>query len=53
VANLSEANEVKRRLAGGEDFAAVAKGLSRDPQTGGAGGQWPAFAAQTRRRSAT
>jgi foldase protein PrsA len=51
VANLSEANEVKRRLAAGADFAEVARQLSRDPQTAPLGGDWPAFAASSTRVS--
>jgi foldase protein PrsA len=51
VNNLAEANEAKRRLAGGEDFAEVARALSRDPQTGALGGEWPAFAASSTRVS--
>src|SRR5207302_7110338 len=44
VANLAEAQEAKRWLRT-EAFEVVAKSMSRDPQAGPMGGEWPAFAA--------
>jgi foldase protein PrsA len=47
VANLAEAQEVKRRLTAGEKFEDLAHTLSRDARTAALGGEWPAFAANS------
>ncbi|HEX8324675.1 MAG TPA: peptidylprolyl isomerase [Tepidisphaeraceae bacterium] len=43
VANPQEATDVRRRLDGGEDFATVARQISRDPQTKRLGGELAPF----------
>jgi hypothetical protein len=43
VSNMTEAMAAKARLAAGEDFAAVAKQVSRNPQTSREGGALPPF----------
>ncbi len=45
--NLQEVAEVKRRLAAGEAFEAVAKALSRNARTGSLGGELPPFSRST------
>jgi len=45
--NLQEIAEVRRHLAAGESFAQVARLLSRNKQSGEAGGELPAFSRQT------
>jgi foldase protein PrsA len=43
VANIADAQDVKRRLAAGEKFEDVARAVSRDKQTAALGGECPAF----------
>ncbi|HEX8342626.1 MAG TPA: peptidylprolyl isomerase, partial [Tepidisphaeraceae bacterium] len=43
VSNMQEAMSVKARLAAGEEFAAVAKAVSRNPNTAPKGGELPQF----------
>ena len=45
--NMSEIAEAQQRLAAGEAFEAVAKALSRNPQTRDLGGELPPFSRQT------
>ena len=45
VANIQDAQDVKRRLAAGEKFEDVARALSQDPRTAAVGGDRPAFSA--------
>jgi parvulin-like peptidyl-prolyl isomerase len=47
VANLQEIAEAQRRLAAGEQFAEVAKAMSRNQRTAGLGGELPTFSMQT------
>jgi parvulin-like peptidyl-prolyl isomerase len=46
-ANLQEIGEAQRRLKKGDDFAEVAKELSRDPRTAPLGGEFPQLSRQT------
>ena len=43
VANIADAQDVKRRLAAGEKFEDLARAVSRDRQTAALGGECPAF----------
>jgi parvulin-like peptidyl-prolyl isomerase len=43
VSNMTDAQEVRKRAAAGEDFAALAKKFSKDVRTRDVGGEWPAF----------
>ncbi len=45
--NLQEIAEARRRIAGGESFAAVAKSLSRNLRTAPLGGELPPFSRET------
>jgi parvulin-like peptidyl-prolyl isomerase len=47
LGNLQEATEAKRRLAAGEDFATVAREMSRDPAAAQLGGELPPFSRET------
>jgi parvulin-like peptidyl-prolyl isomerase len=47
LANLQEVTEAKRRLASGEDFATVAREISRNQQTAALGGEIPPFSRET------
>ncbi|MBC7785164.1 MAG: peptidylprolyl isomerase, partial [Burkholderiales bacterium] len=46
VSNTQEALQARRRLDNGEDFAAVARAMSRNPNTKVDGGELPPFASQ-------
>ncbi len=43
LSNMQEVAEAQRRLAAGEDFAEVARTMSRTPRTAELGGELPAF----------
>lgn len=47
LANLQEVAEAQRRLAAGEDFASVARAMSRSPRSASRGGELDPFARQT------
>ena len=49
VSNPQEAAAVRRRLDAGDDFAAVARQVSRDPNTKRLGGELPPFSLNTTR----
>ncbi|MDB5326265.1 MAG: foldase [Phycisphaerales bacterium] len=49
VANPQEATAVRRQLDAGDDFAAVARQVSRDPNTKRLGGELPPFTPNTTR----
>lgn len=47
LANMREVQEAQRRLKAGEDFAQVAKGMSRHTMTAPLGGEMPPFSLQS------
>jgi foldase protein PrsA len=47
LASLDEATEAKRRIASGEEFAQVARVMSRNQQTAALGGEIPPFSRDT------